>query len=525
MLSFSEQLAFLRQPPAARALRSRLRGLEKESLRVEVGSGLLAQTPHPAALGSALTNPHITTDFAEALLEFITEPCASISEALAQLDAIHRFTYSQLDNELLWVASMPCVLPDDAAIPVAAYGCSNVARMKTAYRVGLGNRYGRAMQTIAGLHFNFSLGDEFFTLLQQARGDRRPLTDFKTDAYFALIRNFHRHAWLLIYLFGASPAVCKSFLQGREHQLTPLGRNTLHGEYATALRMGDLGYTSSAQESLFVCYNQLDSYISSLHKALTAPYPAFQKLGIRDAEGGYKQLSDAVLQIENEYYSPVRPKRTTLSGETPITALRERGVEYIEVRCLDLNPFLPLGTDEPGLQFVELFLLNCLFQADDSLNAFAYKEAKANLRRVINEGRKPGLQLQRNGQPIALTAWASELLDSTQAVAEVLEANGETGLSAAITAQRLKVNDTQQTPSARILQALNTTESFFDFVMQQSLATEIFFKAEPLAAAKLAAFQQAAVQSWQAQAAIEAADTESFEAYLARYYQQYQGVA
>lgn len=522
MKTYTERLALIAQTPIAATLKERVRGLEKESLRIEAASGHLAQTPHPKGLGSALCNPHTTTDFSEALLEFITEPCDSVEAALAQLDAVHRYTYSVLDDELLWVASMPCILAKDEAIPVAQYGSSNVAKMKTAYRLGLGSRYGRAMQTIAGIHFNFSFSDSFFTAIMPSYQGTKDLQTFKTERYLATIRNFHRQAWLLLYLFGASPAVCKSFLQGREHSLTPLSRGTIHGEYATALRMGDLGYTSNAQESLFVCYNNLNTYIETLHQALTTPYPAFETLGVKDEQGNYKQLTHNILQIENEYYSPIRPKRTAKPGETPIKALLDGGIEYIEVRCLDLNPHMPLGTDVTSLKFVELFLIDCLLQGDNDLDACGLNESRTNFKTVVNQGRKPELELQRDGNAIPMATWANESLARMSDIAKVLEANGETGFSEAVTAQLQKVAAPELTPSGKIAESLiEKDESFFGFAMQQSLATERYFVETPLSAEQTQQFQQEASDSLQAQQVIEAADTETFEQYLSRYYQQY----
>ncbi|MGB2002647.1 MAG: glutamate--cysteine ligase, partial [Porticoccaceae bacterium] len=357
------KLSLLAGPEKSALFTGIVRGIEKESLRVDP-TGHLAMTPHPSALGSALTHPSITTDYSEALLEFITAPSASIDEVLHELDEIHRYTYQHIGDELLWVSSMPCQLGDDSSIPVGKYGSSNVGKMKQVYRVGLGNRYGRLMQTIAGIHYNFSVPDELWQELQRASGDTQSLQDFKTQGYFATIRNFRRYSWLLLYLLGAAPAVCKSFVRGREHQLQPVGddSHSLYTPYATSLRMGDLGYQSKAQSSLVVCYNDLDQYVRTLRSALEQPYPAYDEIGLKDERGNYKQLNTALLQIENEFYSSIRPKRTAEMGETPIHALQDRGVEYIEVRCIDLNPLVPNGINAETIRFVDTFLLFCLLQ-------------------------------------------------------------------------------------------------------------------------------------------------------------------
>ena len=288
---FEQRLAALDRGDNSRLLRYIRRGIEKESLRI-TPQGRLAQTPHPAALGSALTHASITTDYSEALLEFITGAGTELEQTLDELDRIHRFVYPRIGDELLWTSSMPCVLEKDEDIPVARYGDSNVARMKTIYRIGLGHRYGRLMQTIAGLHYNFSLDDDFWEWLRGQTASTLALKDFKTEQYFALIRNFHRHAWLLVYLFGASPALCGTFVAGRAHGLQPLGAGTLHAPWGTSLRMGDLGYQSNAQRSIDIPYNSLGDYVGALQRAITEAHPEYQRIGVRD--GGRRRRARAV---------------------------------------------------------------------------------------------------------------------------------------------------------------------------------------------------------------------------------------
>jgi glutamate--cysteine ligase len=340
MRSLQERLGAL-SPATLQGMR---RGIEKESLRAQA-NGALALTPHPAALGSALTNPHITTDFSESQVELITGVHASVESCLDELTQAHQFTYHVLKeagDEMLWVSSMPCGLPTDETIPIGRYGSSNIGRSKSVYRAGLSHRYGRRMQTISGIHYNWSM------------------PDVSSEAYFALIRNFRRHAFLLLYLFGASPAVCSSFVAGRPHELQSLNDHTMYMPYATSLRMGRLGYQSDAQASIAVSFNSLDGYAASLQDALTRPYPAYETIGVRNPGGDYNQLSTGLLQIENEFYGTIRPKRVIQPGERPLHALRERGVEYIEVRLMDLDPFIPVGITMQTMRFLDVFLLHCL---------------------------------------------------------------------------------------------------------------------------------------------------------------------
>ncbi|MDG2375535.1 MAG: glutamate--cysteine ligase, partial [Woeseiaceae bacterium] len=300
------------------------KGIEKESLRV-LPDGRLVDTPHPSALGSALTNSYITTDFSEALLEFVTPAYANTWETLRVLCEIHQFTYDRMDDELLWVTSMPCLMTEDNDIPLAQYGTSNVGRMKTVYRKGLGHRYGKRMQTIAGIHYNYSLPEQFWSEFAELEGSTASVDDFRSAAYMGLVRNFRRYGWLILYLFGASPALCKSFLGGQASDLEFFNENTLYRPFATSLRMSDLGYSNNSQAQLKISVNSVDQYIDDLTRAICKTAPEFEEIGVK-VDGEYRQLRASQLQIENEFYSPIRPKRVARSGERPTSALRRRGV-------------------------------------------------------------------------------------------------------------------------------------------------------------------------------------------------------
>ena len=349
-------------------LRDSLIGLEKETLRVNPQGGL-AQTPHPSVLGSALTNPHITTDYSEALLEIVTPPSKDMSEVLDFLSDTQRFIYTHLSDELLWATSMPCVVAGETSIPIAKYGSSNAGLMKTIYRRGLGLRYGRVMQVIAGVHFNFSFADDFWPVFFDISNQNGNFQELKSENYFALIRNLQRFGWLIPYLFGASPAVCKSFLQGKETTLQEFNETTYYEPYATSLRMGDIGYQNNKESEVGVeaNYTSLQDYISSLQHAIETPCPEYEKLGVEIA-GKYQQLSANILQIENEYYSTVRPKQITHKYEKPIEALRERGVSYVELRSLDVNASHPLGINEEQLYFLQVLMLFCLCHESPAIN-------------------------------------------------------------------------------------------------------------------------------------------------------------
>lgn len=500
------------------------RGIEKEALRV-TPNGKLASTPHPSSLGAALTHPYITTDYSEALLEFITPPCNDIEALLTHLTDTHHFTYQHLGDETLWCASMPCILGRKDDIPIARYGRSNSGRMKSVYRAGLASRYGKPMQTIAGIHYNFSVSDDFWACLQHQQRSTLQLTDFKTQGYFSLIRNFRRYFWLLLYLFGAAPAVCRTFVQGRTHHLAPIGEDqlSLHAPLGTSLRMGDLGYQSAAQESLVVNYNGLEHYIETLCQAITNIHPDYAALGLRNSQGDYLQLNTGLLQIENEFYSVIRPKRTAASGETALRALSNGGVEYIEVRCLDINPYEPLGISRDQIHFLDVFLLYCLLADSPPSDAREHRQIQDNQRQMVYRGRDLHLQLFDRGSKRYARQWGCQLMKAMAPIAQLLDsANDSDDYTAALVQEQHKLVDAMLTPSAKILQDMHRKQvTFYHLAMDFSQRHRDYFNRRSLPAETLANYRQLAGESIAKQRALEQADSLTFEAYLAQYYAQY----
>lgn len=477
------------------------RGVEKESLRV-TADGVLAHTPHPASLGSALTHPHITTDFSESQVELITGVHVGVHTCLEELREIHQFTEHAIGDEMLWVSSMPCCLPDDAAIPLGQYGNSNVGLAKTVYRMGLANRYGRRMQTISGIHYNWSM------------------PAVSTEAYFGLIRNFRRHAFLLLYLFGASPAVCSSFVAGRQHPLQTLSEDTLYLPHATSLRMGRLGYQSDAQASLAVSYNGLEGYGDSLQEALTRPYPAYESIGVRGEDGQYRQLATTLLQIENEFYGTIRPKRVIFPGERPLHALRERGVEYVEVRLMDLDPFQSLGIQEQTMRFLDVFLTHCLLSESAQDTPEEIVAISSNQHAVAERGREPGLMLQRGSTKVALADWGGQLIQALEPIARQFDVtHGTSDYTQAVQAAMQGLQQPDTLPSARVLKAVQDVHagSFPDFVRSQSQRTKSAILQTPLSQAVRERLERQAQESLESQRVMEAADSVPFDSYLKDY--------
>jgi glutamate--cysteine ligase len=513
----NRRLDLLGAPANLSLLQQCLHGIERECLRVNT-EGRLAQTPHPEALGAALTHEQITTDYSESLLEFITPALADPVQTLKSLETIHRFVYSKLSNELLWSPSMPCPLPAEEDIPIAYYGTSNIGQLKYVYRQGLSLRYGRTMQCIAGIHYNFSVPDALWPLLKQAEGSSASDRDYQSSAYIALIRNFRRYSWLLMYLFGASPALDAGFLRGRPHQLEQLDADTLYLPYATSLRMSDLGYQSNAQAGLTPCYNDLASYTDSLRLAVATPYAPYVEVGTHK-DGEWVQLNTNILQIENEYYSNIRPKRVTYTGERPIQALQARGVQYVEVRCLDINPFLPTGVDLNEARFLDAFLLFCALEESPQLENLECGNCTNNFLTVVKEGRRPGLQLQRDGQAVELKQWADELLERIRPLAELLDrSHAIDGHGKALALQAAKVADPSLTPSAQVLASMaEHKESFTQFALRQSNAHADQLRGNPLSVEEQAAFETQARESIARQSELEQTEVGDFDLFVASY--------
>jgi glutamate--cysteine ligase len=501
----------------AQVLRGVTRGYERECLRVDA-TGQLASTPHPVALGSKLTHPWITTDYSEALLEFITPPSQDPEFPLRFLRDIHRYSAQHLHGEYLWAGSMPCVLGEDQDIPIADYGRSNAARFKSVYREGLGLRYGRRMQTIAGAHYNWSLPSEFWLALKDCCSVRNNSHEFVSERYFGLLRNFLRYGWLIPYLFGASPAVCQSFLQGRRSELQELVPGTLYGPYATSLRMSDLGYQNRAQAKLQVSFNSLADYTQALEAAIRTPDPFYVELGVRDG-GHWKQLNANLLQIENEFYAGIRPKRIGKQGERPAMALQKYGVEYIEVRLFDLNPFIDIGIAPEQSMFADVLLLMCLFRDSPPITSREQGENDENKSRVVNRGRQPDLHLLAHNREQPMRPLAHELFDDMQPFAEMLDAAyGGRRHATVLQNLRERIDHPDATPSAQVLAGAREHGGFFSYAMQLAQQHTRGLQAQTLDAAANERFAATAQASLRAQQQLEAAEQGSFEDFVARYY-------
>jgi len=500
-----------------------LKGIEKESLRIN-SSGLIAQSDHPYNLGSALTHPYITTDYSEALIEFITPPFANISETLDFLQSIHRFVYQHLDKEILLGASMPCGIKNDMDIRIAEYGHSNVGRMKHIYRHGLWHRYGRTMQAIAGIHFNYSVPESLWPKLHQLSNSSLPMDEFIAINYFNLIRNFQRIGWLVLYLFGASPAICRSFFNSKPElrdQFEKFDDHTLYHPYATSLRMSDIGYKSKNQANLKIDYNSLSGYVDSLSKAISTPYSEYEKIGV-NVNGEYQQLNSNILQIENEFYSTIRPKQIAMSCEKPTLALKRRGVQYIEMRALDLDLNNPIGIDSNCAYFIEALLLSCLLTESPNVSFEEQQINNSNQLSVAHNGRKPGLLLTKFDKDISLQDWAYDILNAIQPICAILDENaGVNYYQQAFSIQLKRVENPELTLSGQMLNEMtNLSVPFAHFAVTQSEKHADYFRQQPLNHSDNQSFVDLALTSHYKQKELENKEQLPFDEFLHRYFTQ-----
>lgn len=464
-----------------------MHGLERECLRMDE-KGMISQKPHPQELGSALKNPLITTDFSEAQLELISPPRSTEGATAEYLKNVHTFMAQCLDQEFFWPFSMPCHLPKKAdQIPLANYGNSFDGKRKTKYRLGLSHRYGRKMQTVSGTHYNFSFSKSFWEFLHQKIAPKSNIQNFISEQYLHIVRNFLRYSWLNTYLFGAAPVIDESYLEHKPififrkpKYLKKLDSNSYYGEYACSFRMSELGYYSKVQTQHAVSFNNLKEYIADLTKAIFTP------------EGKYKNfpgLNGNILQTEAEHYSRIRPKQVlqTKPGalgtkETPLEALKARGILYVEARAIDINPYSPIGLDLDQLEFLHVFLVYCLFKSSPKIEACEHCVITGNQNKVSIYGRKPELTLIREGKEIDMKIWGREMIEEMLPIAKLLNKNSkDKNHQNSLLAQLEKLDNPYLTPSARIISKLQKhKQSFLKYGLELAKNHRQYFKKQKL---------------------------------------------
>ncbi|MDC0586865.1 glutamate--cysteine ligase, partial [Gammaproteobacteria bacterium] len=434
-------------------------GFEKESLRVINSS--ISQHPHPELLGSALCNHYITTDFSEAQLELVTPPLNDKIKGLKFLEDIHHFVSCNIEDEILWPFSMPTVINKDKDIPIANYGSSNLGLFKRRYREGLSHRYSRKMQAISGIHYNYSVPE---TLWQSSliKKNYENANEIRSSGYFNMLRNITRINWLILYLFGASPIITRSFITKDSQLLKKLDSQTFYLLHATSLRMSDFGYCNNRRNNLKVSMHSLPGYISDLRKATNTYCNEFAVMD-KSSTKVQQQLNENILQIDDEYYAVARAKSKTISDQRTTLKLSEGGVDYIELRSLDLNPYSRIGIDKETVLFLETLLIYCFIKQGDNFTDDEIKSINYNDSLVAKKGREPHLYLSKNGEKTSLKDWGKNILDNLLPIAAVLDCD-QMPYTNSIELMRKKINDPNQTLSGRFLdEILSRNLSFIDY--------------------------------------------------------------
>ncbi len=498
------------------------RGIEKEGLRY-TNFDTLSTKPHPETLGSTLTHKEITTDYAENLLELVTPAFRNSRDTQAHLCYLHR-VLAQDSDEYILNGSMPAYIEDTEAVQIGNYGLSNAGKMRQLYRKGLALRYGKAMQLIAGMHFNYSICPTLFAHYADILGKTMNQT-FIDECYMNLIRNIRKYAWLTSYLFGHSPAVDSSFFNDKPHKLEQFDDSTLYLPYATSLRMSDIGYQNKTGH--LVSANTLARYIHDLKAAVLTPNENYKKFGIKDSNGNYQQINTNILQIENEYYTSARPKQVVSSGEAPIKALSERGISYVELRTLDINCFERTGISQAQLDFLELFMLFCLFTEAPEFTDIAEDEAKNNMAKASCSGRDPNLILYNDSKAVSIPSWGSEILQNMRPIAETMDKEKHRPHYVSIIERQIDVvNNPSLTPSARIMANLRGEVTGHPMTYHQfitNLSRQMMKKSRDLGltdAEKAKVTRDALISKKEEISLLEKSKQISFDNYLNNYFKQ-----
>tara|TARA_B100001540_G_C15794657_1_gene637068 strand:- start:23 stop:1561 length:1539 start_codon:yes stop_codon:yes gene_type:complete len=488
-------------------------GIEKESLRMN--DTKISSEPHFDSLGSALCNKFITNDFSESQIEMITKPEEEVMNLKRSLKSLHHFIYQKIEKEYLWPLSMPPSIENVSQIPIAQFGKSNLGKFKYIYRKGLSERYGRLMQAISGIHFNYSLSDalieENVHSIKERSAEKR-----RSIVYFNGLRNLYRYNWLIILLFGSSPIISKQFLT-KKLNFKKLSQDTYYLPYATSLRMSDIGYQNKSQSSIYVSLNSLDEYTEQLFSLISTLSDDYVEISYKEKE---MQLNNSILQIEDELYSPARPKSTNPDYLRPTSKLKKFGVDYLELRSIDLNPFSKIGISYEELYFLEVFLSYCLLKESPPMTNTEHAIIKKNNQLVSTDGRNTSLKIENSDKEmVSIKDEALNLINELEPIASLMTNHHNIHIdSLSLFRERIKIKD--QHPSEQLIsQIADEKVSHDEFGFQVGKKhKEHFLKKDKKENTDWSMLQKEASDSIIRQRAIESKDDESWESFLSGYY-------
>ena len=370
-------------------------GIEWESLRAK-SDGKLSLTPHPAIFGDKLTNPVVTTDFSESQIEIITPTFNTIDEAFDTFSLISDLVNASLpEDEYLWFQSIPCILPYWDQIPIAQYTEAGEDSQK--YREDLAKKYGVKKQMISGVHFNFSFTDSFLKKLYFLEDTDISFKDFKNEVYLKIARNYLRYCWLIIYLTGCSIGSHKTFSKECIHLMD--AKDEYGSYYSTkgpSFRNASCGYKNLVE--LYPSYDSVEEFTDDVNFFID--------------KGDLSEAKELYTQVR---LKPKNPKDL-------LNSLNDDGIEYIEIRTLDINPFYKCGLVKHDMKFLHLFLIYMLIK-DESDYKLWQRDAKINEENVAERAYVDSMRLIKDGEEVTLKSWASDIINEMFGMCEVLGIN------------------------------------------------------------------------------------------------------
>ena len=410
-------------------------GLEKENVRV-TERGNLALTPHPKAFGDRENNPYIKTDFSESQLEMVTPICNTLEEVYSFICNLNKVVSLEImkNGEFLWPQSNPPILPREEEIPIAKL--SN--REDELYRENLSYKYGKKKQVISGIHYNFSFKEEFIKLLYKELKVKKDFIEFKDDIYLRMARNFQKYHWLLIYLTGASPVFHESYIDEIKEEGEKLGEDSYYIKDDTSLRNSSYGYKN--KKDYYVSYNSIEEYASDIKNL----------------------VKDKEIQSIKEYYNPIRLK--SLGSEDMLESLLHKGIDYLEVRLLDLDPLSIQGVSKETLYLVHLFMIYTLLKENKEITYKDQEEFFKNHDMVALKGRNEEAVIHENGIPVLLKDKGREILSEMDEIVEILFSNNEE-FKNVIKRALEKINNPHDTISEKLIKDIKE-EGYINFHMR-----------------------------------------------------------
>ncbi|WP_270998037.1 bifunctional glutamate--cysteine ligase GshA/glutathione synthetase GshB [Listeria seeligeri] len=427
---------FKENPTLRKQLFSGHFGLEKENVRV-TADGKLALTPHPAIFGPKEDNPYIKTDFSESQIEMITPVTDSIDTVYEWLENLHNIVSLRAEDELLWPSSNPPILPPEKDIPIAVYKTPGSPDRK--YREHLAKGYGKKIQLLSGIHYNFSFPEALIDgLYSQISLPEESKQDFKNRLYLKVAKYFMKNRWLLVYLTGASPVYLADFTTTKNEETLADGSSSFRD--GISLRNSNAGYKN--KEALYVDYNSFDAYIASISN----------------------YIEQGKIESMREFYNPIRLKNA--HTDQTVESLAEHGVEYLEIRSIDLNPLEPNGISKDELTFIHLFLIKGLLSEDRELCNNNQQLADENENAVALNGlAQPAIKTCDNEEVSLSEAGLLELTKMSDFISTLLP--DDTYFSSIIEKQKERLLHPEKTIAYQVIKHVKTT-GYVDFHLNQA---------------------------------------------------------